>query len=161
MWEAPPVVGSDERVGRRIFNDRLRGTDGQPEPPLGNIDWFIEKKSAELSVDRIGQGKFKKDHRSYLTSCAKEHSSKIHGQPSFAGWACIDVFSLRKSWKNCSANVKASPIYQEGVVENKFHADIFFPDSSSECSSALVMFRAFYLKERWALTSIIEPPDGN
>lgn len=157
MWEAPPVVGSGERVGRRIFNDRLRGSEGQPEPPSGNLDWFIDTKSDGLSVDRTGQGVFKAAHRSYLKVRAEAHSAKMHGSPLFTGWACFDVSLLRKSWNGRVSDIKASPLVGDGLEENLFHADIYMPTSLTGTPKELALYKALYLRDRWLVEKIFEP----
>lgn len=120
-------VGQSEKIGRRIWDaPQLRGAKDQP--PMGSVDIenFREKRSPEVSLDRLGRTGIERRVLEYLQPRCESHANGFKPRRTFDGWAVIKAKDLTNKWKDIPKwELSVSPVAEEDGKElsgNRYHA---------------------------------------
>lgn len=142
-------VGENELVGRRLFDEPLLAGAADNQPIFNGLmlSHFEEKRSNELSLDRLGRTNVEPKVQDYLVPRAKLAGKFFHRPKNFNGWAVVRVKELSKAKDPPSLEVIASPIYtnqeQDELIENIYHAHTVLPDDKDPHHIALHLRHIF------------------
>jgi len=146
-WNAPPDrVDGNERIGRRLFDEpMLRGTAGQ-KPFAGlQINHFMETRSADVSLDRLGATSLHPKTIEFLTPRAVEAGKKFQKPVKFDGWAHIVAKELARGRTKDQPQVEvvASPVDEPEPGDNPYHAHVVRPNDITAYYFALHLRQMF------------------
>ncbi|WP_157960142.1 hypothetical protein [Albibacillus kandeliae] len=150
VWEPDPSepIGKNERIGRRIWDTpKLRGADTQPDVAALDIEIFRERRSKEVSLDRLGRTGIEKRVISYLQPRCELHGASFSPNRRFDGWATIQAEKLTNKWNNIPKwSISASPVEGNSEVpnsDNRYHAHAVCDGSDNDLTVALFLRHLF------------------
>lgn len=132
-WVPSERVGSNEHVGRRLFDEPLlAGGQGQPRFEGLDLRNFEERRDQEFSLDRLGRQSVEKAVVTYLVPRAIASGKRFVPTKSFNGWAVLRARQLETPAVGLDRYGKlpviASPEPGESFSENIYHAHVVTPE---------------------------------
>lgn len=157
-WQPPKDIGSNEHLGRRLFDEPLlAGAADQPSYNGLRLTNFEETRDTEYSLDRIGKSGIDKKVVAYLEPRAVTAARGFKKPKSFNGWAVIAAHELLKAKKAPSLQLVAAPIGGEEPNDNIYHAHALRPEEVNQT------FMAYHLRHLFTqygkIHSVQQPPD--
>ncbi len=145
-WKPESSVGKNEPIGRRLFDEpMLRGSGDQPTYKGLELFHFEEKRSTEISVDRLGRtGVDRKVTRHVLPRA--QGAGRLFSTPkSFDGWAVVAAKEIQNGRKaqEPGFQIEASPVEDEEPLDNEYHGHIVRPDDLTSHMMALELRHKF------------------
>jgi hypothetical protein len=151
-------IGPSEYIARRLFDEpRLFGAADQA--PLGglSIHNFLETRSQEFSLDRVGKSSIDKKVIRYLTPRAHHAATTFHDPTRFDGWVALPARALAAKQGDEDWDLFASPDHgpvngdgqsepwsDANIQQNLYHAHIVIPANMPS------KYFAFCVRERFA-----------
>lgn len=145
-WQAPrDKVGPNEQVGRRLFEEPLlRGATNQPSFSGIQLNHFLDKRSRELSLDRMGQSSLDRKVVRFLEPRAKAHGQSFSKPQEFSGWARVAAKEITQPRVGTNAMpVMPSPIDEPEPNDNPYHAHLERPEGMEPYAAALHLRHIF------------------
>ena len=141
------VVGPNEHVGRRLFNEPMLAG-AQDQKPFAGLDYrhFEEKRDGEVSLDRLGRSSVEKAVVEYLRPRACGAGTRFHPPKPFNGWIVLKARQFGKpptAQSKYALSVNASPITGSDLDENIYHAHVSTPENVDAYSMALHLRQLF------------------
>lgn len=129
MARYPPTkVGSNEQIGRRLFDEpMLQGFMGQPSFSGIQLYHFEERRDFDVSLDRLGPSGIDRKVSKYLLPRAEAAGRKFAKPKHFDGWAVVSAKELANARKGPSLAVHASPVNDPEPDDNIYHAHVVRP----------------------------------
>jgi hypothetical protein len=109
----------------------LRGTVGQPAFAGLKLTHFQEKRSPELSLDRLGATGIDRRVREHLVPRAEAAAHRFQNPLRFDGWCIVAAKELENAKQEPKFPVIASPVTDPEPLDNAYHAHIVRPDTLS------------------------------
>jgi hypothetical protein len=133
------AIGSSEQIGRRLFDEpKLSGAPDQKPSGLLEMRNFLEKRSREFSVDRLGKGSVDKSVVGYLKSRCLLAENSFTKPRRFDGWAYIGwkklirdtPWTIHPSPKRADNDTAADVVWSDDNCEqNRYHAHVLAPEN--------------------------------
>lgn len=109
----------------------LRGAAGQPAFAGLKLTHFQEKRSPELSLDRLGATSVDRRVREHLVPRAEAAGQKFQKPLRFDGWCIVAAKELENAKQDPKFPVIASPVTDPEPLDNAYHAHVERPDTLS------------------------------
>jgi hypothetical protein len=144
-WKAPrDKVGPNEQVGRRLFDEPLlRGIANQPSFSGIQLNHFLDKRSRDLSLDRMGQSSLDRKVVRFLEPRAKAHGQSFAKPQEFNGWARVAAKEITQPRGGNAMPVLPSPIDAADPKDNPYHAHLERPEAVDPYEAALHLRHVF------------------
>jgi hypothetical protein len=143
-WDPPDSVGSNEHIGRRLFDEpMLVGTSDQRSFAGLQLTHFEETRDNEYSLDRLGRSGVDRKVVAYLKPRAEDAGRSFKKAKTFGGWAVLAARELINARKAPCLPVIASPIDGPEPRDNKFHAHVCKPVDMQATHMALHLRHLF------------------
>jgi hypothetical protein len=107
----------------------LRGATGQPAFAGLKLTHFQEKRSSELSLDRLGATGVERRVREYLVPRAEAAGRKFQKPLRFDGWCVVAAKEMANAKQEPKFPVIASPVTDPEPLDNVYHAHVVRPDT--------------------------------
>jgi hypothetical protein len=134
----------NERIGRRFFDEpMLRGAEGQPSFSGIELHHFQDKRSREISLDRLGATGVDKRVLQHLKPRA-EAAGRIRQKPvRFEGWLHVAAKELIQARQEPKHPVIASPVDEPEPNDNLYHAHVVRPETLNDHLMSLQLRHIF------------------
>ena len=143
-WAPPDSIGTKERVGRRIFNEPvLRGAEGQPSFEGVPLRHFEDRRSENVSLDRLGATALDKKVVEFLKPRAEAHGRERTKPVRFEGWFHVAVRDLAEATRGPRFQVVSSPVNGPEPSDNPYHAHVVRPELVDDHFAALQLRHLF------------------
>jgi hypothetical protein len=109
----------------------LRGAGGQPAFAGLKLTHFQDKRSPELSLDRLGATGVERRVREHLIPRAEAAGTKFNRPLRFDGWCVVAAKELTNARQEPKFPVIASPVNEPEPLDNPYHAHVVRPDTLS------------------------------
>jgi hypothetical protein len=127
-WQPGNTCEKNEHVGRRLFDEPLlAGGENQRQFTGLSINHFVENRSDEFSVDRLGRSSIERSITSLLQPLAIEAGKTFHTPQTFHGWVVLQAARVKEPFKGLQVDLVPSP-----TVPNPYHAHI---DTAGLCTA--------------------------
>ena len=156
--ETDKPIGSNEHLGRRLFDEPILAG-AQDQKPYVGLDYrhFEEKRIGDdVSLDRLGRTCVEKSIVRYLLPLAMSAAESTHETKIFHGWSVLKAQILRcpPRPKLPKFEVVPSPVLDQENVKNIYHAHIIR-------GSMDPYILALHLRQLFAEYGNIEPAMSN
>ena len=143
-WTPPPVVGNNEHVGRRLFDEpMLAGAKEQPSFQGLLLSHFEETRGDEYSLDRLGNSGIDRRVVGYLRPRADAAGKTSRKPKRFDGWAALRAQELVQARKPPTLSVISSPVVAPDPNDNIYHAHVCRPAATTPHLMALHLRHLF------------------
>lgn len=133
-----------ERVGRRFFDEpMLRGTEGQPSFSGIELHHFQDRRSREISLDRLGATGVDKRVLQDLKLRAEAAGRARQKPVRFEGWLHVAAKELAQARHEPKHPVIASPVDECEPNDNSYHAHVVRPETMNDHLMALQLRHIF------------------
>jgi hypothetical protein len=123
--ESDTVIGKNEHLGRRLFDEPMLAGATNQKPFTGlRRRHFEETRDLEFSLDRLGRTSVEPGVIRYLMPRADAAAAKFKPPKAFDGWFVIKADFLQKPKQGPAFPVTPSPDIKPGLDENRFFTDL-------------------------------------
>jgi len=150
--ESETVVGKNEHVGRRLFDEpTLAGFRGAKPSNRLTLRHFEETRDREFSLDRLGRSGVDGRVVGYLLPRATAQGKKYRPEKTFDGWAVVKAQTLTNPPKGERFPVTPSPLLgsSEGLESNVYHAHATLPEFDAPDKSYYTALHLQFLFETY------------
>lgn len=134
----------NERIGRRFFDEpMLRGAAGQPAFSGIELHHFQDKRSREISLDRLGATGVDKAVLQYLKPRAETNARARQKPVRFEGWLYVAAKELTQARNDPKHPVIASPVNHSAPNDNIYHAHVERPETQNDHLMSLQLRHIF------------------
>jgi len=144
-WKPDKKIGKHELIGRRLFDEPMLIGYSEEQSFEGlDLRNFEEKRDDETSLDRLGRTGVEKGVKNYLLRRAIAASENFKPKRTFNGWFTVAAHFIEGEQINGKAiSLIASPIIDEDLKENIYHAHVVKPDETDSIVMALYLRHLF------------------
>jgi len=136
--ESETVVGKNEHLGRRLFDEPMLAGATKQKPFTGLLlRHFEETRDLEFSLDRLGRTSVELAVVRYLMPRVDAAANKFRPPKAFDGWFVIKAEFLKKPKQGPPFPVTPSPDMRAGLDENRYHAHATLPATADTYTNAL------------------------
>lgn len=154
-------VGSNERIGRRLFErQNLMGAKDQ-KPVVGFALYHFEESrgNGQVSIDRMGNsGNVDRKVKNILLALCNDAGPKFKPPKNFTGWATATAKRLQNPKRGPKISIAASPLAaaaDSSAAGNPYHAHLDRPEHYTDYEMA------FHLKAIFDSESSFEPAESD